>query len=62
MGIHGNEFVIKLEHWQYDEFGDYWNNVAEGRAKATKQEVVIIVDGKVQYRSTEHEQGKDDEQ
>ena len=50
--IKGNEYVINLSQSTWEDCGDYWLELAENRAKATKQEVVILVDDDVKYRST----------
>jgi adenine/guanine phosphoribosyltransferase-like PRPP-binding protein len=52
--IQGNEYVINLAQSTYDDYGGYWIELAEERAKATKRETVIVVDDVVKYRSTQH--------
>jgi hypothetical protein len=53
--IKGNEYVMNISQSTWEERGDYWLELAENRARATKQEVVILVDDDVKYRSNAQE-------
>lgn len=51
--VHGNEFVMNISQETWQDHGDYWTELAENRARATKQETVIVVNDRVCYRAGE---------
>lgn len=53
--IRGNEYVMNISQEIWQERGDYWIELAERRARATKQETVIVVDDRVYYRVNSQE-------